>query len=179
LNISDYEKVFGIVILQLVFYITSSYNSVIDSTFYGVGKTQLVLYQSLCIDVFYYGIAFILYTTGIFTPTLASILMLFGIGMALDFIPTLILYIKMLKDKKLKINQRVSIRYKIFREAISNLLIHREFSNPFPAKLIIEQNRVYIENSNKPHGNGLIDPENFSLYPKNPTIAKFFKETAG
>ncbi len=84
---------------------------------------------------------------------------------------------KHLNDKFfLEGDQRVSIRDKIFREAISNLLIHREFSNPFPAKLVIEKDRVYIENSNKPHGNGIIDPENFSPYPKNPTIAKFFKE---
>ena len=73
-------------------------------------------------------------------------------------------------------DQRINLRDKIFREAISNLLIHREFINPFPAKLIIESDRVYIENSNKPHGNGIIDPERFSPYPKNPTIAKFFKE---
>ncbi|TAH59519.1 MAG: AAA family ATPase, partial [Gottschalkiaceae bacterium] len=73
-------------------------------------------------------------------------------------------------------DQRISLRDKIFREAISNLLIHREFANPFPAKLIIEKDRVYIENSNKTHRNGIIDPENFSPYPKNPTIAKFFKE---
>ncbi len=84
---------------------------------------------------------------------------------------------KHLNDKfYLEGDQRVSLRDKIFREAISNLLIHREFSNPFPAKLVIEQNRVFIENSNKPHGNGIIDPKNFSPYPKNPTIAKFFKE---
>lgn len=84
---------------------------------------------------------------------------------------------KHLNDKfYLEGDQRVSLRDKIFREAISNLLIHREFSNPFPAKLIIEKDRVYIENSNKPHGNGIIDPDNFSPYPKNPTIARFFKE---
>ena len=84
---------------------------------------------------------------------------------------------KHLNDKfYLEGDQRVSLRDKIFREAMTNLLIHREFSNPFPAKLIIEKNRVYIENSNKPYGNGIIDPENFSPYPKNPTIAKLFKE---
>jgi ATP-dependent DNA helicase RecG len=84
---------------------------------------------------------------------------------------------KHLNDKfYLEGDQRVSLRDKIFREAISNLLIHREFSNPFPAKLVVERNRVYIENGNKPHGNGMIDPENFSPYPKNPKIAKFFKE---
>lgn len=73
-------------------------------------------------------------------------------------------------------DQRVSLRDKIFREAISNLLIHREFLNPFPTKLVVEKDRVFIENGNKPHGNGRIDPEDFSPYPKNPKIAKFYKE---
>ncbi|MDD3350063.1 MAG: putative DNA binding domain-containing protein [Eubacteriales bacterium] len=73
-------------------------------------------------------------------------------------------------------DQRMSIRDKIFREVVSNLLIHREFTNAFPAKLVIEKDRVFTENSNKPHQNGVIDPENFSPYPKNPTIARFFKE---
>ena len=73
-------------------------------------------------------------------------------------------------------DRRISLRDKIFREVVSNLLIHREFANPFPAKLIIEKDKVFTENSNKPHGNGIIDPENFSPFPKNPTIAKLFKE---
>ena len=41
---------------------------------------------------------------------------------------------------------------------------------------MIEKDRIYTENSNKPHGYGLIDPNNFSPYPKNPVIARFFKE---
>ena len=56
------------------------------------------------------------------------------------------------------------------------MLIHREFLNPYPAKFIIETHRLFTENSNKPHGHGLIDPANFSPYPKNPVIARFFKE---
>lgn len=84
---------------------------------------------------------------------------------------------KHLNDKfYLEKDQRINLRDKIFREVISNLLIHREFANPFPAKLIIEKEKVITENSNKAHGNGIIDPENFSPFPKNPTIAKFFKE---
>ncbi len=59
---------------------------------------------------------------------------------------------------------------------IGNVLIHREFTNPYPAKLVIEQGQVFTENWNKPHGRGNIDPENFSPYPKNPMIARFFKE---
>jgi len=84
---------------------------------------------------------------------------------------------KHLPDKfYLEKEQRVNLRDHIFREVVGNILIHREYLNPFPAKLIIEGQRVYAENSNKPHGHGLIDPANFSPFPKNPVIARFFKE---
>ncbi|MBF0280926.1 MAG: putative DNA binding domain-containing protein, partial [SAR324 cluster bacterium] len=71
---------------------------------------------------------------------------------------------------------RVSVRDKIMREIASNILIHREYTNAFPAKVIIEKNRIYAENGNKPHGHGMIDPENFTPYPKNPVLAGVFKE---
>mgnify|MGYP000987230790 CR=1 FL=1 len=58
---------------------------------------------------------------------------------------------KHLNDKfYLEGDQRVSLRDKIYREAITNLLIHREFANPFPAKLIIEKDRVYMIPLQKP-----------------------------
>jgi ATP-dependent DNA helicase RecG len=84
---------------------------------------------------------------------------------------------KHLPDKfYLEKDQRISLRDHIFREVATNLLIHREFLHPYPAKFIIETNRLFTENSNKPHGQGLIDPANFSPFPKNPVIARFFKE---
>jgi ATP-dependent DNA helicase RecG len=73
-------------------------------------------------------------------------------------------------------DMRISIRDAIFREVASNILIHREYMNAFPAKLIIERGQVRTENSNKPHGFGLINPETFSPFPKNPVIARFFRE---
>ncbi|MBI4981505.1 putative DNA binding domain-containing protein [Candidatus Woesearchaeota archaeon] len=72
--------------------------------------------------------------------------------------------------------QRISIRDKIMREIASNILIHREYFNPFPAKIIIEKDRIYSENSNKPHVHGIINPKNFTPYPKNPVIAGVFKQ---
>lgn len=95
-----------------------------------------------------------------------------------DSYERLMLFIaKHLNDKfYLEKDQRVSLRDTIFREVVSNILVHREFLNPFPAKLVIENERVFVENSNKPHSNGTIDPANFSPFPKNPTIARFFKE---
>ena len=71
---------------------------------------------------------------------------------------------------------RISIRNTIFHEVASNILIHREYTNAFPAKLIIERGQVRTENSNKPHGFGLINPETFTPFPKNPVIARFFRE---
>lgn len=71
---------------------------------------------------------------------------------------------------------RISIRDAIFREVASNILIHREYMNAFPAKLIIEQGQVRTENSNVPHGFGHINPDNFSPFPKNPVVARFFRE---
>lgn len=72
--------------------------------------------------------------------------------------------------------QRVSLRDKIFREVVANLLVHREFANAYPAKFIIERDGVHTENWNLPHAHGLLQPGQFTPFPKNPVIARFFKE---
>ena len=105
MNVSDIDTVFFIVLIETGFYLTFLYNScILDSTFYGLGKTDYMLIQSLCIDGLYYGIMFILYLTKIFVPTLLGICLMFGIGMVLDFIPTLFLYLRLLKKEKIKID---------------------------------------------------------------------------
>jgi ATP-dependent DNA helicase RecG len=71
-------------------------------------------------------------------------------------------------------DQRVSLRTKIFREVVANLIVHREYTNAHPATFIIYKDRVETENANNPHGEGPIDPNNFAPFPKNPSIAKFF-----
>lgn len=65
---------------------------------------------------------------------------------------------------------------KLFREVIANMLIHREYSNAYPAKLIIEKDCVRTENGNKARGLGTISLTDFVPYPKNPVIASVFKE---
>ena len=71
---------------------------------------------------------------------------------------------------------RVSARNKLFREVVANILIHREYSNAYPAKLIIEKDCVRTENGNKARGLGTISLTDFVPYPKNPVIASVFKE---
>ncbi len=76
----------------------------------------------------------------------------------------------------LEVDQQVSLRSWIMREIIGNLLMHREYSNAFPAKLIIESKRLLTENSNRPNASGRIDPQSFSPFSKNPSIARVFRE---
>jgi len=73
-------------------------------------------------------------------------------------------------------DQRINLRERIFREVVTNILIHREFLSAFPAKFIIEELQVRTENANRPHGHGMINPADFTPYPKNPVIARFFRE---
>jgi ATP-dependent DNA helicase RecG len=68
----------------------------------------------------------------------------------------------------------VSVRSKIAREIVSNSLVHREYSSAFPAKIIIERDQIVTENWNLPKYHGIINPENFTPYPKNPILASFF-----
>lgn len=71
--------------------------------------------------------------------------------------------------------ERVSLRDIIFREVASNMLIHREFTDATPARLIIEYGQVRTENANRPHGFGLLNPAAAVPYPKNPVICSFFR----
>jgi ATP-dependent DNA helicase RecG len=71
---------------------------------------------------------------------------------------------------------RISLRDKIVRELAANMLIHREYVMANPARLVMESDRLYTENSNRPHGFGQIDINHFTSIPKNPVLAKMFNE---
>ena len=62
----------------------------------------------------------------------------------------------------------------IAREIVSNILMHREYSSPFPAKVIEEKDKISTENANKTYHYGHIKVDSFTPYPKNPIIANFF-----
>lgn len=83
------ERVVDLALLMLFFYVVFAFNHVLDSYFYGVGRTDLMLYQSLFVSIFYYGIAFVAYQTGYFVPSLQGIALLFGGGIVIDSVVTL------------------------------------------------------------------------------------------
>lgn len=71
-------------------------------------------------------------------------------------------------------DQRVSLRDKVFREVLVNLLIHREYQNPSISIIDIRKHYVIIQNANRPLRSGIITLDNYEPHPKNPHIANFF-----
>ena len=72
--------------------------------------------------------------------------------------------------------QSVSARDKILREIISNSLAHRDYSNGYVAKMVIERDKITVENGNRAHGFGALDIKTFEPFAKNPAISKVFRE---
>lgn len=72
--------------------------------------------------------------------------------------------------------QSVSVRDIIVREVLSNLLVHREYQSPYPAKLIIDNDGLRTENASRSLFEGRITLADFTPMPKNPAIANFFSQ---
>ena len=103
LNFSDVDKLFNLAMILLGFYMFYAFQNVFDSTFYGLGKTNYMLFESIVTNSIYYGGAFILYLCGVWQPTLIGIALLFGIGNVFDSIVSLVAYRFLLKKKKINI----------------------------------------------------------------------------
>jgi len=69
---------------------------------------------------------------------------------------------------------RLSLREKIFREAVANLLVHREYLHQYPARIIISSDQVVFTNPCNPVFKGNIEVNNYYPHQKNPLISKFF-----
>ncbi len=95
----DIDKLFRLVLILLGFYALYAFQNVFDATFYGLGKTSYMLFESVVTNTIYYGGAFLLYCAGIWSPTLIGIALLFGMGIAFDSIVSLGAYIYLLRHK--------------------------------------------------------------------------------
>lgn len=101
LNFSDVNELFNLVMVLFVFYIFFAFQNVFDATFYGRGKLNYMLWESVVTNSVYYGICFILYKAVIFVPSLTGIALMFGLGNAFDAIVSGIAYKIFLKKEKI------------------------------------------------------------------------------
>ncbi len=70
-------------------------------------------------------------------------------------------------------DMRISLRDKIFREAVSNIISHREYTHGSPARLMIYKDKVVLDNPCSQHHFGKITPANLRPFSKNPVICRF------
>ena len=103
LQFTDVDKLFGLVCVLVGFYVLYAFQNVFDSIFYGLGKTNYMLFESVFTNTIYYGIAFVLYATRIWTPSLIGIALLFGLGNAFDSLVSLGAFLFLLKKEKINI----------------------------------------------------------------------------
>lgn len=103
LQFSEVEKLIKLILLLAGFYVLYAIQNIFDCEFYGLGKTNYMLFESLVTNTLYYGTAFILYRIGLWTPSLMGIALLFGIGNAFDSIVSAGAFVYLLKKKKINI----------------------------------------------------------------------------
>jgi Na+-driven multidrug efflux pump len=92
LGFEDVDKLFKLVLVLIGFYVLYAYQNVFDATFYGRGKTTYMLFESVVTNSIYYGLFFVLYLTGVWTPTLIGIALMFGGGNAFDSVVSWLAY---------------------------------------------------------------------------------------
>lgn len=83
-------------VILFIPYVLFSFNTVTDSMFYGLGKTQYMAYQSIVTNGTVYLVAFALYVLDIWQPDFEGVMMLFGLGILVDSILTALFAVKAL-----------------------------------------------------------------------------------
>ena len=101
LRYDNVDKLIDLTLLLLGFYVLYAFQNIFDATFYGIGKTNYMIFESIVTNTVYYGGAFILYISGIWEPTLTGIALMFGCGMAFDSVVSFCAYLYLLKKRKI------------------------------------------------------------------------------
>ncbi|MBI2872443.1 MAG: MATE family efflux transporter [Chloroflexi bacterium] len=93
---------FGILFVP---YVLFSFNTVMDAFFYGTGRTEYLAYQSIITNGTVYVVAFLLYVSGVWTPTFEGVMVLFSLGILVDSILTMAFLLKILYLSPAKIGR--------------------------------------------------------------------------
>jgi Na+-driven multidrug efflux pump len=103
LGYTDVDRLFDLVLLLIGFYVLYAFQNVFDATFYALGKTNYMLFESIATNTVYYAAAYLFYRFGLWIPTLTGIVLLFGFGIAFDSVVSFAAYLWLLKKEKIHI----------------------------------------------------------------------------
>ena len=100
-HLQNSSEIFMIVLKLSPFYIAYIGCAIIDNIFIGLGKTYYNLINSLIINIVYYGIFFVMYLAKTITFDMNTIIFMFGFGMVLHFIISLIEEKRFMRKKEI------------------------------------------------------------------------------
>lgn len=89
---SNGKEIVRIVYPLIPFYVTYLVSAVIDGWFISKGKTLYNAVNSVIVNIGYYGIVYVLFKQGVFTMNMNFIVMMFGFGMVVHMIGSIIMY---------------------------------------------------------------------------------------
>lgn len=90
---SNGNEILKIVYPLVPFYVTYLISAVIDGWFVSKGKTIYNAINSFVVNIGYYGIMYILFKQGVFETDMNFIVMMFGFGMVVHMIASVIMYL--------------------------------------------------------------------------------------
>lgn len=111
-NLSNASEIFLITIKLAPFYIAYAGCAIIDNIFIGLGKTAYNAINSLIINLGYYGIFYILYLTKAITFDMNVIIIMFGFGMVVHLIVSLIeekVFLRRFEKTKQPLEENLSV----------------------------------------------------------------------
>lgn len=100
---SNGKEIVRIVYPLIPFYVTYLVSAVIDGWFVSKGKTLYNAINSVIVNIGYYGIVYMLFKHGVFTMNMNFIVMMFGFGMVVHMISSIIMYRWELKKTNISI----------------------------------------------------------------------------
>ena len=107
-NLQNADEIFLIVVKLIPFYIAYAGCAIIDNIFIGMGKTIDNAVNSLIINLGYYGIFYVLYLTKAIPFNMNTIILMFGFGMVVHYIVSLVEEKMLFKKRELKALNSVS-----------------------------------------------------------------------
>lgn len=92
MGIEDFEAIKHILVVLIPFYLAYGYSVLFDNILVGYGKTQYGFVISIIVNLIYYPIVYALMIKGIFTPCITFICLMFGFGMVVHLVCSIVCF---------------------------------------------------------------------------------------
>lgn len=91
-------------------YMLFAWNSVFDQYFYGIGRIDLILYQTIAVNGLFYSAVYLLYVMNLITVSLPNILFIFGLSLVLDSFMTFMQYLRLRHPQGKTVVENIAIK---------------------------------------------------------------------